>query len=143
MKRNARPSPSPVNRLLLATVALLALAGSIGVATVWLRHQISEVARANKQIQARTAEVERRINETNAQVAAARNPQTLLEQNRRMGLRLASPVEAQLVRVDADIPSLLAANQAGAIEFRRLTVRIPSLSPEPLVPAAVIVPGTR
>lgn len=133
MKRNARSSALPYHRLLFATLALLALAGTIGVATVWLRHQISEVARSNKEIQARTAEVERRIAETNAQIAAALDPGVLRQLNVNLKLGLASPVEAQINRIDVDLPTLLAENRASASVFRRITVAAPAPTSETFV----------
>jgi hypothetical protein len=111
MKRSAASVPLPLNRLLLATLLLLAFAGSIGLAFVWLRHQISEVARANMQFQTRTVEVERRIAEANAQIAAAHNPQVLLRQNVELNLGLAAPRERQVVRVDDEVAVLLAAKR--------------------------------
>lgn len=142
MKRSSRPSSAPVNRLMLATVLLLAFAGTIGLATVWLRHQISEVARANKQVQARTAEVERRIAETNAQIASALNPQVLISQNARLHLGLVSPAEEQIVRVDLDVETLLADNRAYAERFRRLNVGtlVPTNSTRVTAPFIATVP---
>ena len=111
MKRSSASSTSSLNRLLLATLLLFAFAGSIGLAFVWLRHQISEVARANMQFQARTIEVERRIAEANAQIAAAHNPQVLLRQNVDLRLGLAAPREQQIVRVADEVEVRLAAKR--------------------------------
>lgn len=104
MKRSTRPAAAPLNRLLLATLLLLAFAGSIGVATVWLRHQVSAVAEANKQTQTRIAEVQRRTAETNAEIASALNPERLLFQNQALRLGLDRPREQQVVAVaDAEV----------------------------------------
>lgn len=123
MKRSSSSSsrsPAPVNRLMVATVVLLAFAGAVGLGTVWLRHQISEVARANKQVQARTAEVERRTAETVAQIATATNPRVLHAQNATRRLGLISPLESQILRVEVSDEMLMASNTASAEQFRRL-----------------------
>lgn len=109
-----RPSPtaaSPVNRLFLATILLLAFAGSIGLATVWLRHQISSVAQSHKQLQARIVEVQRRTAETNAEIAGALNPEVLLSQNSSLRLGLAMPREHQIVSVADAVEVRLAAKR--------------------------------
>lgn len=126
-----RASSAPVNRLIVATVLLLAFAGGIGLGTVWLRHQISEVARANKQVQARIAEVERRTNETVALIAAATNPRVLHSQNAKFGLGLGSPAESQIFRVDTTDEMLLANNNASAAQFRRLANPATAAGPQP------------
>jgi len=99
------------NRLLIATVMLLLFAGSIGLATVWLRHQVSEVAAANQSAQVRISELDRRIAEVNAQVAAGLSPDVLLRQNTRLRLGLAAPRDNQIIRVDEEVEIRLAAKR--------------------------------
>lgn len=99
------------NRLLIATVMLLIFAGSIGLATVWLRHQVSEVAAANQSAQVRIAELDRRVAEVNAQVAAGLSPDVLLRQNTRLHLGLAAPRDNQIIRVDEEVEVRLAAKR--------------------------------
>ncbi len=111
MKRKTKVAASPVNRLLLATILLLAFAGSIGLATVWLRHQISEVAQANKQMQQRIVEVQRRTAETNAEIAAALNPEVLLTQPSALRHGLEMPREHQIVSVAEPVEVRLAAKR--------------------------------
>ena len=111
MKRKTKVAASPVNRLLLATLLLLAFAGSIGLATVWLRHQISEVAQGNKQMQQRIVEVQRRTAETNAEIAAALNPEVLLSQNSALKLGLEMPRDYQIVSVAEPVEVRLAAKR--------------------------------
>lgn len=111
MKRSTQPPASPVNRLFLATLLLLAFAGSIGFATVWLRHEISAVAQSNKQVQARIVEVQRRTAETNAEIAGALNPEVLLGQNDLLRLGLAMPREHQIVSVVDAVEVRLAAKR--------------------------------
>lgn len=112
MKRKSKPAASPVNRLLLATILLLAFAGSIGLATVWLRHEISEVAQSNKKMQQRIVEVQRRTAETNAEIAAALNPEVLLTQNSSLKLGLEMPRDHQIVSVIEPVEARLAAKRS-------------------------------
>ncbi|MFT3831214.1 MAG: hypothetical protein QM691_16070 [Opitutaceae bacterium] len=111
MKRPTKKAASPVNRLLLATILLLAFAGTIGLATVWLRHQISDAAQANKQMQQRIVEVQRRTAETNAEIAAALNPEVLLSQNHVLRLGLEMPRDYQIVSVAVPVEVRLASKQ--------------------------------
>ena len=99
------------NRLLIATVLLLLFAGTIGLATVWLRHQVSEVAAANQSAQVRIAELDRRIAEVNSQVASGLSPEVLLRQNTRLRLGLAAPRDNQIIRVDEEVEIRLAAKR--------------------------------
>lgn len=108
MKRPAKKAASPVNRLLLSTMLLLAFAGSIGLSTVWLRHQISEVAQDNKRMQQRIVEVQRRTAETNAEIAGALNPEVLLTQNAQYRLGLEMPRDYQVVSVAEPVERRLA-----------------------------------
>ena len=59
-----------VNQLLVGTLAMILFSGSIGLGAVWMRHQISTTAQATRQIETTLAEVERRIAETTALIAA-------------------------------------------------------------------------
>lgn len=99
------------NRLIIATVMLLVFAGSIGLATVWLRHQVSEVATSNQGAQTRIVELERRIAEANAQVAAGLSPDVLLRQNTRLRLGLTAPRDSQIIRVDEEVEIRLASKR--------------------------------
>lgn len=135
----SRASSAPVNRLIVATVALLAFAGAIGLGTVWLRHQISEVARANKQVQARIAETERRTNETETLIAAAANQKVLNANNVKFRLGLVIPSETQIYRVDASDAMLLANNNASAEQYRRTINPVSAAQPLPLLVAPRVV----
>lgn len=110
MKKNSTPNLL-WNRLIVATVMLLVFAGTIGLATVWLRHQVSDVATANRNTQVRIADIDRRIAEANAQVAASLSPDVLLRQNTRLQLGLAAPRDHQIVRVDEEVEVRLASKR--------------------------------
>jgi hypothetical protein len=93
------PAHSLVNRLIALTLLLLVFAGSLGLGAVWFRQEISQNANRSRALENKLADVERRLDEVNAQVAAAVNPDTLLRQNGGMRLGLAAPREIQVVRV--------------------------------------------
>jgi hypothetical protein len=59
-----------VNQLLVYTLVMISLTGSIGLGTVWLRHQISVTANSTRVLEASVAEVERSMAETTIRVAA-------------------------------------------------------------------------
>lgn len=93
--------------------ALVAICGSatIGLGTVWMRHQISVAANENKVLEASIADVERRIEETNASIAAEQDPTVLSQKNSQWRLGLVPPGETQVRRVTEDPVARLAAIQ--------------------------------
>jgi hypothetical protein len=93
------PAHAHVNRLIALTLLLLVFAGSLGLGAVWFRQEISQVANRNRALDGRLADIGRRLDEVNAQVAAAVNPDALLRQNGTMRLGLSAPRELQVVRV--------------------------------------------
>ena len=52
-----------VNQLLACLLVTICVGGSIGLATVWMRHQISVTAKANRDLTAAIARLERLIDE--------------------------------------------------------------------------------
>jgi hypothetical protein len=94
------PATAHVNRLIALTLLLLVFSGSLGLGAVWVRQEISQTANRSRALVAKVADVERRLDEVNAEVAAAVNPDALLKQNQAMRLGLASPREMQVVRIE-------------------------------------------
>ena len=70
-----------VNQLLVYTLVMIGFSGSIGLGTVWLRHQISLTANATKVLDARIAELDRQVDETTTAIETERDPQVLLQRN--------------------------------------------------------------
>jgi len=97
-----RPPPARafVSQLIALTLLLLVFSGSLGLGAVWVRQEISGTANRSHALENRIADVERRLDEVNAEVAAALNPHSLLKQNLAMQLGLSSPNEIQVMRVD-------------------------------------------
>lgn len=105
------PAHTLVNRIILLTLGLLVFAGSLGLAAVWMRQEISQAANQSRALHVKLEDIERRLDEVNAQVAAAVNPDTLLRQNQAMRLALAAPREVQVVRVGESAELRLAAKR--------------------------------
>lgn len=100
-----------VNQMLVYTLVMICFSGSVGLGTVWLRHQISVSANATRVIESRIAEVERHLAETNATIEAEQSPDVLARRNVEMRLGLALPKEEQVVRVNEDPIFRLAAKR--------------------------------
>jgi hypothetical protein len=84
--------------------ALVAICGSatIGLGTVWMRHQISVAANENKVLESSIADLDRRIEETDASIAAEQDPAVLNRRNAAWHLGLVAPGETQVRRVPDD-----------------------------------------
>ena len=111
------PAHSLVNRLIALTLLLLVFAGSLGLGAVWFRQEISQIANRSRSLEGKLADIERRLDEVNAEVATAVNPKALLEQNEAMRLSLAAPREIQVVRV-AESAELRLASKRNNEAFR-------------------------
>ena len=113
-----------VNQILAYSLVAICLSGSIGLGTVWMRHQISIAANANKLLEAKIADIERRTEEVSAANAAERDPVSLNRRNAEWRLGLVAPEEARMRRVTEDAVGHLRAGQnifgegAGAIAIR-------------------------
>ncbi len=105
------PAHALVSRIILLTLCALMLGGSLGLGAVWMRQEISQTANQSRALQVKLADVERRLDEVNAQVAAAVNPHALLRQNETLRLALAAPREPQVVRVGVSPELRLAAKR--------------------------------
>jgi hypothetical protein len=87
--------------MVYALVAICTSA-SIGIGTVWMRHQISLAANENKVLEASIADVERRIEETDASISAEQDPAVLNRRNTEWQLGLVPPGETQVRRISED-----------------------------------------
>jgi len=77
-----------VNQLLVCVLVTICFGGSIGLGTVWLRHQISLTAKANRELEMRIAALDRQITETSILVESEQNADLLRQRNTtwRLGL---------------------------------------------------------
>jgi len=98
-----------VNQLLVYTLVMICFSGSIGLGTVWMRHQISLTANATKVLDARIAELDRRLDETKTLLEAEQDPEVLKQRNVAWHLGLVQPTPDQIVRLPGDPVMRLAA----------------------------------
>lgn len=105
------PANAFINRLIALTLLLLIFSGSLGLGAVWVRQTISQTANRSRALVTKLNDVERRLDEVNAEIATAASPGTLMQQNEAMRLGLATPKEVQVVRVDGSPELRLAAKR--------------------------------
>lgn len=105
------PASNLVNRVILLTLMLLVFTGTLGLGAVWMRQEISQTANRSRALEDRITDVSRRLDEVNADVASAVNPDALIRQNGAMRLALAAPRELQVVRVPESAELRLAAKR--------------------------------
>lgn len=125
------PPNTLVNRVILLTLGLLLFTGSLGLGAVWMRQEISQAANESRAIHVQITDLERRLDEVNAQVAAAVNPDMLLKKNQSMNLGLGTPREIQVQRV-GESPELRLAAKRNRDVF---SVQAASLDAAPRAPA--------
>jgi hypothetical protein len=102
--RTARKASSQafVNQFMVYALVAICTSASIGIGTVWMRHQISLAANENKVLEASIADVERRIEETDASISAEQDPAVLNRRNTEWQLGLVPPGETQVRRISED-----------------------------------------
>ena len=91
-----------VNHFMVYALVAICTSASIGLGTVWMRHQISVAANENKVLEAAVADLDRRIEETDAAIAAEQDPAVLNRRNADWRLGLVAPGETQVRRVTED-----------------------------------------
>ena len=96
---NKKDTHAFVNQLLVYTLVMICFSGSIGLGTVWLRHQISITANNTRMLEQRIVEAERHLSELNTQVTAEQSIDVLARRNSEWKLGLVLPKEPQVVRV--------------------------------------------
>lgn len=86
-----------VNEFLVYSLVALCFGGSIGLGTVWMRHQISVTANASRMLEVQIANVERQIQATDSQIQAQAAPAVLSQRNNDWHLGLVPAVQVVLV----------------------------------------------
>ena len=113
---NKKDTHAFVNQLLIYTLVMICFSGSIGLGTVWLRHQISLTANNTKLLEQRIVEAERHLAELNTQVTAEQSIDVLARRNAEWNLGLVLPKEPQVVR-GAESPERRLASRNNAEVF--------------------------
>jgi Tfp pilus assembly protein PilN len=88
-----------INQLLVYTLVMICFSGSVGLGTVWLRHQISVSANQTKLFNAQIVEIDRRLAELTSRIAIEQDISELQRKNQSFALGLLNPREDQIVRV--------------------------------------------
>jgi hypothetical protein len=115
-----------VNQFLIYTLIMIGFTGSIGLGTVWMRHQISLTANSAKQLDARIADVERQLGEATTAAETERDATVLLRRNTEWRLGLVPPSQTQIVRVAQDpVMSLAAKRNRGLFGDRAPAIAFP------------------
>lgn len=99
MKQN---SQAFVNQIVVCLLVTICLGGSVGLGTVYMRHQISSTANVNRQLSAEIAELRRLISEKTAVIESEQHPELLRGLNNRMRLGLVPMNEVPLYNVTED-----------------------------------------
>ena len=112
-----------VNQFVIYTLLTICFSGSIGLGTVWMRHQISITANANKVLEARLAELKRHLAETNTAIEIHQSPAVLRQRNASMNLGLILPevqsvTESPTLRLVAKSSRALLNDRAVPVTFR-------------------------
>ncbi len=88
-----------VNEFLVYSLVALCFSGSIGLGTVWMRHQISIVANENRVLESRIADIQRLQQEKSSEIASEADPAVLRQRNDDWHLGLVPAAAAQVQRV--------------------------------------------
>ena len=94
-----RPPPpnALVNKIVALTLCLLVFSGTLGLGAVWVRQEIFSTANRSNVLEGKIADVARRLDEVNADVATALTSAALERRNVTMRLGLVVPRQAQVV----------------------------------------------
>jgi hypothetical protein len=109
-----------VNQLLVYTLVMICFSGSVGLGTVWLRHQISVSANGIKHLNTQITELDRRESEVKSRIASEQSTTELQRKNLALSLGLVSPHESQIVRVtESPEDRLLAQRNRGIFDVEQ------------------------
>jgi len=90
------------NQLLVCLLVTFGFGGSIGLGTVWMRHQNALLAKSNRALEASIAELKRRIDETTTKVEGEQASDVLRRRNDQWRLGFAPATEQQVKRMPED-----------------------------------------
>jgi hypothetical protein len=100
MKNN---SQAFVNQLLVCLLVTMTFGGSIGLGTVWMRHQISLTAKANRALDAAISEINQRSDDIEALIRSEQRPELLRQLNLEMRLGLVPTNEVPVILVPDNV----------------------------------------
>lgn len=121
-----------VNQLLVWLLVTICLGGSAGLVTVWMRHQISATAKANRDLAAQLARYDRLFGEARTQVETEQASDKLRHLNTTLGLGLVPMNQIPVVHVTDNVVERLA---------RRANAGVLADGPAPVAGLRVTLPG--
>ena len=92
-----------VNQLLVCLLVTMTFGGSLGLGTVWVRHQISLTAKANRALLAEISEINRRSDDIEALIRSEQRPELLRQLNLEFRIGLAPMNEVPIVHVTDNV----------------------------------------
>lgn len=101
-----------VNQVLLGLLVTIGFGGSVGLGTVWMRHQVSVVADNNAALEQEYERVRRQLADTDALVEAAMSSDILRAKNQSMELGLVEMSQARITNVPRGSADRLVARSA-------------------------------
>jgi hypothetical protein len=96
MKKN---SQAFVNQLVVCLLVTMTFGGTVGLGTVWMRHQISLTAKNNRALLAEISEINRRSDDIEALIRSEERPELLRQLNDKFRLGLVPMNEVPVTHV--------------------------------------------
>jgi hypothetical protein len=100
-----------VNQLLVCLLVSICFGGSVGLGTVWMRHQVSIAADMNRALKNRISKLEEKISALSVEILQEQTPDVLRRRNESMRIGLVEVKDPQIVRVVEDPVALLVARR--------------------------------
>jgi hypothetical protein len=98
-----------VNQILVCVLVTISFGGSIGLGTVWMRHQISVTAKTNRDLNVRLLTLTRALEERKVEVDGEQSNEVLKRRNAELALGLVEVTAPQVAHVNDDPVRRLAA----------------------------------
>jgi hypothetical protein len=91
-----------VNQILVCVLVTISFGGSIGLGTVWMRHQISVTAKTNRDLNASIIALDRKLSEIKSEVDGEQSIDVLTRRNTELALGLVEVTAPQVAHVNDD-----------------------------------------
>ncbi len=118
-----------VNQLLACLLVTICVGGSIGLGTVWMRHQISVTAKANRDLTAAIARVERLIDEKKTILETEQAPDKLRGLNLALRLGLVPMNQIPVEHVTENVVERMARRSNRSPFPDAVAVQVPLVAP--------------
>ncbi len=118
-----------MNQLLACLLVTICVGGSIGLGTVWMRHQISVTAKANRDLTAAIARVERLIDEKKTILETEQAPDKLRGLNLALRLGLVPMNQIPVEHVTENVVERMARRSNRSPFPDAVAVQVPLVAP--------------